>query len=45
LNYHLKLIEKGVFFLPTHVGALCSEHSEADMEKLFDETENFVHSR
>jgi glutamate-1-semialdehyde 2,1-aminomutase len=42
VDYHLKLIEKGVFFLPTHIGALSTVHSEADIEKLFSETEEYA---
>ena len=42
VNYHLSLISNGVFFLPTHVGALSTAHSESDIEKLFSETENYV---
>jgi glutamate-1-semialdehyde 2,1-aminomutase len=42
VDYHLKLIANGVFFLPTHTGALCTAHSEADMGKLLLETEKHV---
>jgi glutamate-1-semialdehyde 2,1-aminomutase len=42
VDYHLKLIENGVFFLPTHTGALCTAHSKADIEKLFSETEKYA---
>jgi glutamate-1-semialdehyde 2,1-aminomutase len=42
VDYHLMLIENGVFFLPTHSGALCTAHSEADVEKLFFETEKYA---
>jgi len=42
VDYHLKLIENGVFFLPTHTGVLCTAHSKADMEKLFSETEKYA---
>jgi len=42
VDYHLSLISNGVFFLPTHVGALSTAHSESDIEKLFSETENYV---
>jgi len=42
VKYHLSLISKGVFFLPTHVGALSTAHSESDIEKLFLETESYV---
>jgi len=42
LKYDLRLIANGVFFLPGHNGALCTAHSETDMEKLFSETENYA---
>jgi len=42
VEYNLKLIENGVFFLPTHAGALCTAHSKADVEKLFSETEKYA---
>jgi len=42
INYHLNLITNGVFFLPTHTGALSTAHSEADIEKLFLETEKYA---
>jgi glutamate-1-semialdehyde 2,1-aminomutase len=41
-EYNLKLIANGVFFLPTHNGALSTVHSEGDMEKLYSETENYA---
>jgi len=42
LEYHLHLIENGVFFLPTKTGGLCSAHTEEDLEKLYIEAENYV---
>jgi glutamate-1-semialdehyde 2,1-aminomutase len=42
VDYHLTLIENGVFFLPTHAGALSSAHSKDDIEKLFSETEKYA---
>jgi len=42
VDYNLKLITNGVFFLPTHTGALSTAHSEADIEKLFSETEEYA---
>jgi glutamate-1-semialdehyde 2,1-aminomutase len=42
VDYNLKLIENGVFFLPTHSGALSTTHSKADVEKLFLETEKYA---
>jgi glutamate-1-semialdehyde 2,1-aminomutase len=41
-EYNLRLISNGVFFLPTHNGALSTAHSEADVEKLFLETESYA---
>lgn len=41
-EYHLDLITNGVFFLPTHMGALSTAHSEADIRKLFSETEKYA---
>lgn len=42
MSYHLSLIANGVFFLPTHTGALSTAHSEADVEKLLLETEKYA---
>jgi glutamate-1-semialdehyde 2,1-aminomutase len=42
INYHLSLITEGVFFLPAHIGALSTAHSEPDIEKLFSETEKYA---
>jgi glutamate-1-semialdehyde 2,1-aminomutase len=42
VDYHLSLIANGVFFLPTHTGALSTAHSETDIEKLLLETENYA---
>jgi glutamate-1-semialdehyde 2,1-aminomutase len=42
MDYHLKLIANGVFFSPTHIGALSTAHSEDDLEKLFSETEKYL---
>ena len=42
LAYDMHLITNGVFFLPTHNGALSMAHSEVDMEKLYAETERFA---
>lgn len=42
MDYELKLIENGIFFLPTHIAALCTSHSEADFEKLFSETTTYA---
>jgi glutamate-1-semialdehyde 2,1-aminomutase len=42
LDYNLSLIANGVFLLPTHNGALSTAHSEADVEKLFLETEKYA---
>lgn len=45
LNYNLVLIENGVFFLPTHSGALCTEHSEKDINKLLNQTEKHARQK
>jgi glutamate-1-semialdehyde 2,1-aminomutase len=42
IDYHLRLIANGVFFLPTHTGALSTAHSEADIQKLLSETEEYA---
>jgi len=42
VDYHLRLIAKGVFFLPAHTGALSTAHSEEDIEKLFTETQEYA---
>ncbi len=42
LDYHRTLSANGVFLLPTHTAALSTAHTEADVEKLFSETENYV---
>jgi len=42
LSYNLALIANGIFFLPTHNGALSTAHSKGDVEKLFSETEKYV---
>ncbi len=44
MEYHLSLIQSGVFFLPTHFGSISAAHTEADIEKLFSETENYAKS-
>ena len=42
LEYNLSLITNGIFFLPTHCGALSTAHSEADLQKLLKETEDYL---
>jgi len=42
INYDLALTANGLFFLPTHNGVLSTEHSKADLEKLFAETEKYA---
>ena len=42
MEYHLNLIANGVFFLPTHVGALSTSHLKEDIDKLFSETEKYA---
>ncbi len=41
-EYHLALIEKGVFLLPSKTGAISEAHSKEDLEKLLIETENYA---
>jgi glutamate-1-semialdehyde 2,1-aminomutase len=42
LEYNQTLMAKGIFFLPGHCGALSTAHSEADLEKLFNGTEDYL---
>jgi len=42
VEYHLNMIASGVFFLPTHTGALSTAHSKEDLQKLISETEKYV---
>jgi glutamate-1-semialdehyde 2,1-aminomutase len=42
IDYHLNLIANGVFFLPAHTGALCTAHSNTDIQKLLSETERYA---
>ena len=42
VNYHLAMIAKGIFFLPTHTGALSIAHSKEDIQKLLRETEKYA---
>jgi len=44
MEYELSLIANGVFILPTHNGALCTEHSEEDIAKLIAETRKYARS-
>ena len=41
-EYHMTLINNGVFFLPTHSFALCTAHTERDIDKMLRETENYA---
>lgn len=41
-EYHMALINNGVFFLPTKTGAISDSHSTNDLEKLLVETERYV---
>jgi glutamate-1-semialdehyde 2,1-aminomutase len=41
-EYHQHLITRGVFFLPTHLGALSTAHTKADINKLFTLTEDYA---
>ncbi|HVP26585.1 MAG TPA: glutamate-1-semialdehyde 2,1-aminomutase [Candidatus Bathyarchaeia archaeon] len=42
LSYNIALIANGIFFLPTHNGALSTAHTKEDVEKLFSETEKYA---
>lgn len=42
VEYDLRLIENGVFFLPGHNGALCTAHTSKDLNRLYRETEQYV---
>ncbi|MGD8546197.1 MAG: aminotransferase class III-fold pyridoxal phosphate-dependent enzyme, partial [Candidatus Bathyarchaeota archaeon] len=42
LDYHQNLITNGIFFLPTHTGALSTSHSTKDIDKLFAKTEEYL---
>jgi len=42
ISYDLALMSNGLFFLPTHNGVLSTEHSKADVEKLYTETERYT---
>ena len=33
---------KGFFFMPAHIGGLCSEHRKEDLEALVSEIENYA---
>jgi len=41
-DYNLALMSRGIFFLPTHNGALSTAHSTADIEKLLSRSEEYV---
>lgn len=41
-EYHMALIENGVFFLPKKNGAISNAHSKEDLEKLLAETERYA---
>ncbi|MEM2947232.1 MAG: glutamate-1-semialdehyde 2,1-aminomutase [Candidatus Bathyarchaeia archaeon] len=41
-EYHLNLIARGVFFLPTHFGSISAAHTDGDIEKLFQTTEDYA---
>ncbi|MCK4435751.1 aspartate aminotransferase family protein, partial [Candidatus Bathyarchaeota archaeon] len=42
LEYHMSLISGGVFFLPGRNGAISDAHSEEDLSKLLERTEEYV---
>jgi glutamate-1-semialdehyde 2,1-aminomutase len=41
-EYHTSLIAMGVFFLPTHFGSISAAHTDADIEKLFQASEDYA---
>jgi len=41
-EYHMYLINSGVFFLPKKIGVLCRAHTNEDINKFLLETENYV---
>jgi len=43
-EYHLNLIADGVFFLPTHFGAISNAHNDDDIEKLLFKTDEYIKS-
>lgn len=43
-EYHLNLIAEGIFFLPTHFGAISNAHNNDDIEKLLSKTEGYIKS-
>ena len=45
IEYHTSLITDGVFFLPSHTGALSQAHDQVDFEKLYSATINFIHKK
>jgi len=42
LKLHQYLMTKGFFFMPAHIGGLCSEHRKEDLEALVSEIENYA---
>ncbi|UCH31376.1 MAG: glutamate-1-semialdehyde 2,1-aminomutase [Candidatus Bathyarchaeota archaeon] len=42
LNYHMRLINEGIFFLPGKCGALSTAHTSEDLDKLVTKTEKYV---
>jgi len=45
VEYNISLITHGLFFLPTHNGALSTAHSEEDLGKLYTATEEYLKRR
>jgi glutamate-1-semialdehyde 2,1-aminomutase len=41
-EYHLSMIEKGIFFLPTHCLNLCTQHTDEDINRFYDVTEAYA---
>lgn len=42
VEYHMYLVENGVFFLPSHLGALSTKHTDGDIEKYLALTERYA---
>jgi glutamate-1-semialdehyde 2,1-aminomutase len=43
-KYHLALMDHGIFFLPTKMGAFSYAHDEGDVKRLLAATEKVVES-
>jgi len=41
-DYHVELMNQGVFFLPTHIGMVSSAHTEQEIRKLVEASRSFA---